>query len=128
MLFFWGSEVLMNAKEAVISYSQAEKIKAGIIWVSHAVEVIRGLPPQDWQGAESMIKTIIDMIANEIHLAKKLLNDDAWGDVIKKMDTAIVMINSGVAYESTHHLTQALSHVTNICHRAMSALRDEGLI
>jgi len=118
----------MTIKEAVISFSQAEKIKSGIIWASHTVEMLRGLPPQDWQGAERIIKTIIDMIASEVHLAKKLLKDDSWGEVVKKMDTAIVMINSGVAHESTHHLTQALSQVTNICHRAMSVLKDEGLI
>ena len=81
----------MTVKEAVISFSQVEKIKSGIIWASHTVEMLRGLPPQDWQGAERIIKTIVDMIANEVHLAKKLLKDDSWGDVVKKMDTAIVM-------------------------------------
>ena len=118
----------MTAKDAVIAYSQAEKVKSGIIWVSQAVEMLKGLPPQDLQGAETIIKPIVGFIANEVHLAKTLLKDNTWDDVAKKLDNAIVMINSGVAYESSHHLTQALSQVTSVCQRAMTELRAEGLI
>jgi hypothetical protein len=39
-----------------------------------------------------------------------------------------VMINSGVASESLHHLTQALSQVTNIGQRSMTQLKTEGLL
>lgn len=118
----------MTAKDAVIAYCQAEKIKSGIIWVSHAIEMLKGFHPQDLQGAEMIIKTIVNLVVHEVHLAKTLLRDNVWEDVAKKMDVAIVMINSGVTYESSHHLTQALSQVTSVCQRAMTELRAEDLI
>jgi hypothetical protein len=118
----------MNVKDAIINYSQGEKIKSGIIWVNQTLELLKGLPEIDKKGAEAIIRTMIDLIAGEIHLSNKLLKNDLWKDVQKKVDLAIVMINSGVADESSHHLTQALSHATSICHRSMSILKEENLI
>jgi len=111
----------MNVKDAIINYAQGEKIKSGLIWVNQTLELLRGLPEIDKKGAEAIIKTMIALIAGEVHLSKK-------NDAQKKVDLAIVMINSGVADESVHHLTMALSQVTSICHRSMSVLKEEGLI
>jgi hypothetical protein len=118
----------MNVKNAIINYVQGEKIKSGIIWVNQTLELLKGLPEIDKKGAEAIIKTMIDLIAGEIHLASKLLKNDLWNDAQKKVDLATVMINSGVADESAHHLTLALSHVTSICHRSMSVLKEEDLV
>lgn len=118
----------MNVKDAIINYAQGEKIKSGLIWVNQTLELLRGLPEPDKKGAEAIIKTMIDLIAGEIHLSKQLLKNDLWNDAQKKVDLAIVMINSGVAEESAHHITMALSQVTSICHRSMSVLKEEGLI
>ena len=111
-----------------MAFSQSEKIKSGIIWVSHTLELLRGLPEQEKQGAEKMIKMMISMIFQEIRLAKSIARDDSWKDIERLVDQAIVMINSGVAPEAVVHLTQALSHVTGIGHRSMSFLKQEGLL
>ena len=111
-----------------MAFSQSEKIKSGIIWVSHTLELLSGLPEQEKQGAEKVIKTMISMIFHEIMLAKSIARDESWEDVERLVDQAIVMINSGVAPESVVHLTQALSHVTGIGHRSMSFLKQEGLL
>ena len=118
----------MNVQEAVITFSQSDKIKSGIIWVSQAVELLPNLPETETHGAERMIKLFINMIHNEVNLAHKLGKEDEWKKVEKHFDTALVMINSGVAYESAFHLTQALSQTTSISHRAMTVLKDENLI
>ena len=46
----------------------------------------------------------------------------------KDMNTALVMLNSGVAHEAGYHLTQALSKVTNIGQQSMSLLIEKGLL
>ena len=118
----------MNTQKAIMAFSQSEKIKAGIIWVSQALELLGGLPVSGTQGAERMIKALIDMIFQEIQLAKNVAGDERWEDAEKSIDQATVMINSGVGPEAIIHLTQALSQVTSVGQRSMSYLKEQGLL
>lgn len=118
----------MNTREAIMAFSQSEKIKSGIIWVSQALELLGGLPTPEKPGAEKIIKMKIDMIVQEIRLAQNITGEPDWHDIEAVIDQALVMINSGVAPESVVHLTQALSRVTSIGHRSMSMLKEKGLL
>jgi hypothetical protein len=118
----------MNEQEAIMAFSQSEKAKSGIIWASQALELLSGLPVPEKPGAEKAIRMKIDMMIQEIRLAKRITGDPAWDDIEPILDQAMVMIHSGVAPDSVVHLTQALSRVTSIGHRSMSFLKDKGLI
>ncbi|MEE9418865.1 MAG: hypothetical protein V3W43_05275 [Desulfatiglandaceae bacterium] len=118
----------MSIQEAIMAFSQSEKIKSGLIWVSHAIELANGLPEPEKHGAGRIIKAIIGMVLQEIGLAKKLAGGQTWEEIEKHIDQGMVMINSGVAMESVVHLTQALSKVTNIGQRSMSYLKEQGLL
>ena len=118
----------MEVHDAIISFSQSEKIKAGLIWVSNAIELLKRPYEPERQGVEITIKAIIGMIVQEIRLAKNLAIDPAWDEVEKNIDQALVMINSNVGHESVAHLTKALSQVTGIAHRSMSFLKHQGML
>jgi hypothetical protein len=75
-----------------------------------------------------MLKALVGMIANEIGIAKKAAPHNSWLDAEKDIDTALVMLNSGVAHESGYHLTRALSKVTTIGQQSMTLLVKEGLL
>jgi hypothetical protein len=68
------------------------------------------------------------MIYNEISVAQKAAPHDSWLQAEKDMNTALVMLNSGVPQESGYHLTQALSKVTSIGQQSMAQLIEEGLL
>ena len=118
----------MNESEAIMAFSQSEKVKSGIIWASQALQLLGGLPIPEKTGAEKIIRMKIDMIVQEIQLAKNVTGDRAWDDIAAIIEQAIVMMNSGVAPDSVVHLTQALSRVTSIGHRSMSFLKEKGLL
>ncbi len=118
----------MEINEAITTFSQSEKIKGGLIWASQAVELYKALPETDKPGAEKIIKTLVDMVGSEILICKKTAPNELWLEVEKSIDTAMVMINSGVAHEAGYHLTQALTQVTTIGQRSMSILKNEGLL
>ncbi|MBK5100135.1 MAG: hypothetical protein JJE15_03985 [Desulfobacteraceae bacterium] len=118
----------MKAREAIITFSQSEKIKAGLIWISHALVLLQGPHEFERQGSEKTIKALIGMVVQEIQIARKMARDPAWDEVEKNIDQALVMINSNVGPESVSHLTKALSQVTGISHRSMSFLKDQGLL
>ena len=118
----------MNEREAIMAFSQSEKVKSGIIWASQALELLGGLPVPEKTGAEKAIKMKIDMIIQEIRLARNMTGNPDWDDIESIIEQAMVMIRSGVAPDSVVHLTQALSRVTSIGHRSMSFLKEKGLL
>ena len=118
----------MDVKQAVMAFSQSEKIKSGIVWVSHVLGRMIDLQFQERQGAEKVISLIVGMIAQEIHLAKTLTEDAQWDEIDRAFDQSLVMINSGVGPESITQLTRVLSMVTNIGQRSMTMLKDNDLL
>ena len=118
----------MDTKKAIMAFSQSEKIKSGIIWLSHALELLGSLPASETQGGQKIVRALTDMVFQEIQLAKNVAGDEKWNDAEKSIDQATIMIDSGVGPESITHLTQALSQVTSIGQRSMSFLQDQGLL
>ena len=120
--------VTMNTKEAILAFSQSEKIKSGIIWVTQALVVLSGLPEKNRKSAERIAHVFIGLMLRDVHLAVRVTDDPTWRNVEKNIDLALVMLDSGVSQEAGYHLTRALSHVTDIGQRSMSELRDRGLL
>ena len=118
----------MNVKQAILAFSQSEKIKAGIIGVTHALELLPGIPDRNRRGAESMARVFISVILRDVHLSKKVTGESSWQEAEKNIDLALVMLDSGVAHESSYHLTRALSSVTDIGQRSMTVLKSKGLL
>ena len=118
----------METDKAIMAFSQSEKIKAGIIWISQTLNILQALSGAEKKGGERVISTMINMVGQEIKLAKTVVGDDAWDEIDPYIDRAVLMINSGVGHEATMHLSKALSKVTNIGQQSMSVLKEEGLI
>lgn len=118
----------MTNQQAVMAFSQSEKIKSGLIWVSQAVNLLQALPGPEAKGGERVVRAIIEMMRRDLELAKKLAEDPAWEQAEKFIEKASVMMDSQVFSEAAPHLTQALSHVTGIGHRSMTHLKDQGLL
>jgi hypothetical protein len=118
----------MHVNQAIIAFSQSEKLKSGIIWASQIIEMYIALSESEKPGAERVLTTLINMINTECHVAKKAAPHEVWQDVEKDMNTALVMLNSGVTHEAGYHLTQALTKVTTVGQQSMTLLTDEGLL
>jgi hypothetical protein len=123
----------MNTKSAIITFSQSEKVKAGLIWASQTVEANMGIPEPEKRGSEKrgserIISALLNMIASEIHVVMKVAPHERWDSVMKHIDTAAVMVNSNVAHDATFHLSKALSQVTSIGHESMSLLTEKNLL
>lgn len=118
----------METSQAIMAFSQSEKVKTALIGASQSLELLGALPPQEKDGARKIIRMTLEMMRQEILLARNLSGDPAWDEIEKFVSRALVMIDSGVAPEAVVHLTQALSQVTSIGHRSMTFLKEEGLL
>jgi hypothetical protein len=118
----------METRAAIISFSQSEKVKSGLIWCSQCVHILQNMPMPEQQGALRLLQALIAMIANEAQLARQASGDPIWLEVDKCLHTARVMADSGVAHEADFHFTHALSQVNRIGQRAMTDLIEKGLL
>jgi hypothetical protein len=118
----------MDSKEAILAFTQSEKIKAGIIWVTQALAFLIRLPEKNRRSGERMAHVFIGSLLHDVHLASRVAADQKWREVEKNVDLALVMLDSGVASEAGYHLTKALSCVTDIGQRSMSYLKKENLL
>jgi len=117
----------MEPKQAIISFSQSEKVKSGLIWCSQSAHLAHNLPQQEQLGAVRLLQSLVAMVSNEAQLARQASGDEVWLEVEKCLNNARVMIDSGVSEEATYHFTQALSQVNRVGQKAMTALIDQGI-
>ena len=118
----------MDSKQAILAFSQSEKIKSGLIWCSQCAQVAQNLRQGEQSGAVNVLQHLIGMIANEVQLARQVSGESIWMEVDKILNTARVMVDSGVAEEAVYRLTQAMSQVNRIGQSAMTELIDMGLL
>jgi hypothetical protein len=118
----------MKTNQAVMAFSQSEKIKVGLIWVSQILEFTGGLPGEQKRGAEKSALALLRMVAQETALAKALTGHEDWSLSESYIEKALVMMESGVGEEAMVQIARALSKVTNVGQQAMSELRDAGLL
>ena len=118
----------MENKQAILSFSQSEKVKSGLIWCSQSVLIVQNLPAEQQNGAIELLQAMLGTIVNEIHLGRQVSGDPVWMEVDKHLNKARVMIDSGVSEEATYHFTQALAQVNRIGQKAMTHLLGQGLL
>jgi hypothetical protein len=118
----------MKTNEAIMAFSQSEKIKAGLIWVSQVLEFLRGLPDEQRKGGEKIVRALLGMIGQEMGLAVALTGREAWDGLESHIEKALIMVDSGVGEEAIPHLSKALSKVTNVAQQSMSLLKESGLL
>jgi len=118
----------MNSSEAIMAFSQSEKIKSGLIMVAGSVDLLKNLPGEDRRGASRIIYMDLSMLVHEVGLAKVVAGHEDWEELERFLNKAIVMFDSGIGEESLIHVARALSKVTNIGQQSMSSLKESGLL
>jgi hypothetical protein len=118
----------MEMHEAVMTFSQSEKIKAGLIWMSQTLEILSGLAGGEKNGAERLISAVLNMICHETRLAATVAANGGWREIEAHIDRALNMVHSGVGPEATVHLSRALSRTTTIGQQAMLSLKSHGAL
>ncbi|MBT8340606.1 MAG: hypothetical protein HKP58_04210 [Desulfatitalea sp.] len=118
----------MENRSAIISFSQSEKVKSGLIWCTQSTHLLQNLPHEQRRGALLLLQALIAMISTEVQTARQASGDSAWLEVDKCILSAKVMVDSGVAEACDFHFTQALSRVNTIGQKAMAHLVAQGLM
>jgi len=118
----------METDKAILAFSQSEKIKAGLIWISQALESLQGVHGAERKGGETILNVMLQMVGQETGLARHVVGSEIWEEIDSHIEKAAGMVSSGVGQEATIHLSRALSRVTNVGLEAMTTLREKNLL
>lgn len=118
----------MDLQTAVMAFSQSDKIKSGLIWASQLAGMHASLSEMEKRGAGLTIQHLLAMLADELRLARRNAGGAEWAEAAKHMEMALVMAHSGVIEESAFHMARALRQVTGVGQRAMTVLKDHGMV
>ena len=118
----------MEVNKAIMAFSQSEKVKAGLIWISQALEILRGMPDGERAGGQRIVQALLSMVGHEVGLAKTIVGHEVWHEIESYIDKATIMVNSGVGEEGIVHISKALSKATTIGQQSMTRLQKEELL
>jgi hypothetical protein len=118
----------MKSNEAIMAFSQSEKVKTGLIMIAGTLDLLKNLPEEEKRGASRVIYMDLSVLGHEVGLAKVVTGHEEWNEVERFLNKALVMFDSGIGEEAMIHVSRALSKVTNIGQQSMSYLKETGLL
>ncbi|MDJ0781983.1 MAG: hypothetical protein QNJ22_08420 [Desulfosarcinaceae bacterium] len=116
----------MTLAPDILAYTQSEKVKAGLIWLSQGLLQFPDASAPRQRAAETLSLSILAMIRDEVQLGWRLTREIAWQKADEHLQQAAAMIHSGVAHDAPWHLTLALRHITAVGQAAHRRLADRG--
>ena len=119
---------MTTIKQAIILYAACEKLKANLIWLAGLLEGIAPYPKPALPPSEKLLQDHLRRIAYDLHTLLESTGSPRLKKAQSHMETAMVMMDSGVSYESVYHTTRALSQITSVGQEAMEQLKDKGLL
>ena len=118
----------MTEREAILGFMMGERMKAALIVATQMAMVIEGLAEHEKAGGDKVFSIFLRTLYREIGLAHKVSPQEEWAAIRKELDGGLVMIDSKVSHGAIDNLSRAISQATTISNRAMTFLKDKGLL
>jgi len=118
----------MTEKEAILAFMMGERMKTALIVGTQLAMVIEGLREHEKAGANKVFSAFLRSMYPDIGLAHNISPQEEWADIRKELDSGLVMVDSNASQGTVDNLSRAISRATTISNRAMSFLKDKGLL
>ena len=118
----------MREKEAILAFMMGERVKASLIVATQLAMVIEGFKDHEKGVANRVFSTFLGSLYKDIGLAHRISPQEEWAEIRKELDTGLTMVDSKVSHGAMDNLSRAISQATTISNRAMTFLKDRGLL
>ena len=118
----------MTEKAAILDFMMGERMKASLIMATQLAMVIEGLTDSEKEGASKVFSAFLRSLYRDIGLAHRISPQEEWAEIRRQLDTGLVMVDSRVPQGAMDNLSRAISQATTISSRAMTFLKDKGLL
>ena len=118
----------MTEKQAILDFMMGERMKSALIVATQMSMVIEGLPEHQMEGGNRVFSTFLRALYRDIGLAHKVSPQEGWVKIREELDGSLVMVDSKVSHGAMDNLARAITYATTISNRAMTFLKEKGLL
>lgn len=118
----------MTEKEAILDFMMGERMKSALIAATQMSMVIEGLPEHEKGGGNRVFSAFLRTLYRDIGLAHKVSPQDGWVKIREELDGSLVMVDSRVSHGAMDNLSRAITYATTISNKAMTFLKEKGLL
>jgi hypothetical protein len=118
----------MTEKEAILNFMMGERMKASLIIGTQLAMVVEGLAAHEQEGASKVFSAFLRSLYREIGLGHKISSQEEWAKIRQELDSGLVMVDSRATQGAVDNLARAISYATTISDRAMTFLKEKGLL
>ena len=118
----------MTEREAILSFMMGERMKASLIIGTQLALLIEGLAEHEQGGAGKVFSAFLRSLYRDIGLGHKVSPQKEWAQIREELDNGLVMVDSRVSQGAVDNLSRAITFATTISNRAMTFLKEQGLL
>jgi hypothetical protein len=118
----------MTEKEAILDFMLGERMKSALIVATQMNMLIEGLPNHEKEGGNRVFSTFLRSLYRDIGLAHKVSPQEGWVKIREELDGSLVMVDSKVSHGAMDNLSRAITYATTISNKAMTFLKEKGLL
>jgi hypothetical protein len=118
----------MTERDAILDFMMGERMKAALIVGTQMAMLIEGLPEHERAGGNRVFSTFLRTLYGDIGLAHKISPQDGWAKIREQLDGSLVMVDSKVSHGALDNLSRAITYATTISNKAMTFLKEKGLL
>ena len=118
----------MKEREAILTFMIGERVKASLIVATQLAMMIEGFKDHEKDAANKVFSAFLRSLYKDIGLAHRITPQEEWAEIRRELDTGLTMVDSKVSHAAMESLTRAISQATTVSNRAMTFLKDRGLL
>ena len=117
-----------GAKKNILGFMYGERLKSALIITGRLLDALEDLKEGERAGGLKMFSFFIKSVTNEVQLAANVIEDSTWARLNEQLNLMEGYARLGQVDAARQELSHSLSRVTTFSGRAMTSLKQEGLL
>ena len=115
-------------KREILGFVYAERLKSALLAVGQLLDVLDGLDDVKRPGGLELFAAFVSTVGREMRLAANVMETQDWHGLVADLNLMEGYVHLRQMELARQELSRTLSRVTTLSGRAMTALKDYGLL
>jgi hypothetical protein len=117
-----------EAKKNILGFMYAERLKSALIITGRLLDALEDLKEGERAGGLKMFSLFTKGVISEMQLAANVMEDSTWGGLSGQFNLMEGYARLGQMEAARQELSQNLSRITTLSGRALTYLKEAGLL
>ena len=119
---------MQGTRKNILGFMYAERLKSALIITGQLLNALGDFKEGERAGGLKMFSFFIKAATSEMQLAARVMENSDWHDLSKQLNLIEGYTRLGQREAARQEVSHTLSRVTTLGARAMTSLKEEGLL